>query len=85
MKHPQKLAVELDEQSLTYAALLYYVQVLPLTLLNEYHIFLDEVICQCIERSLAMIIDIMAIEMACGVYCPLSPRDPQHRLQALAQ
>ncbi|CAF1315700.1 unnamed protein product [Adineta steineri] len=22
----------------------------------------------------------MAIEMACGVYCPLSPRDPQHLL-----
>ncbi|CAF1345920.1 unnamed protein product [Adineta steineri] len=28
MKHPQKLAVELDEQSLTYAELLYYVQMI---------------------------------------------------------
>ncbi|CAF4434104.1 unnamed protein product, partial [Adineta steineri] len=27
----------------------------------------------------------MAIEMAGGVYCPLSPRDPQHRLHALIQ
>src|SRR5579862_4579788 len=27
----------------------------------------------------------MAIEMAGGVYCPLSPRDPQHRLHALLQ
>jgi non-ribosomal peptide synthetase component F len=27
----------------------------------------------------------MAIEMAGGVYCPLSPRDPQHRLHALVQ
>ena len=27
----------------------------------------------------------MAIEMIGGVYCPLSPRDPQHRLQALLQ
>ena len=27
----------------------------------------------------------MAIEMAGGVYCPLSPRDPQHRLHALTQ
>jgi non-ribosomal peptide synthetase component F len=25
----------------------------------------------------------LAIEMAGGVYCPLSPRDPQHRLQSL--
>ncbi|CAF4277757.1 unnamed protein product, partial [Adineta steineri] len=27
----------------------------------------------------------MAIEMAGGVYCPLSPRDPQHRLHTLVQ
>ena len=27
----------------------------------------------------------MAIEMAGGVYCPLSPRDPRHRLHALLQ
>ncbi|CAF3840785.1 unnamed protein product [Adineta steineri] len=27
----------------------------------------------------------MGIEMAGGVYCPLSPRDPQHRLKALIQ
>ena len=27
----------------------------------------------------------MAIEMVGGVYCPLSYRDPQHRLQALLQ
>ncbi len=27
----------------------------------------------------------MAIEMIGGVYCPLSPRDPQHRLHALLQ
>jgi non-ribosomal peptide synthetase component F len=25
----------------------------------------------------------LAIEMAGGAYCPLSPRDPQHRLQSL--
>ena len=27
----------------------------------------------------------MAIEMSGGVYCPLSPRDPQHRLHTLIQ
>ncbi|CAF3842764.1 unnamed protein product, partial [Adineta steineri] len=85
MKHPQKLAVELDEQSLTYCELLYYVQVLSLTLLSEYHVFPGEIICQCVERSLSMVIGIMAIEMAGGVYCPLSPRDPQQRLHALVQ
>ncbi|CAF1161511.1 unnamed protein product [Adineta steineri] len=85
MKHPQKLAVELDEQSLTYCELLYYVQVLSLTLLNEYHIVPGEVVCQCVERSLSMVIGIIGIEMAGGVYCPLSPRDPQHRLHALTE
>ncbi|CAF1482157.1 unnamed protein product [Adineta steineri] len=85
MKHPQKLAVELDEQSLTYCELLYYVQVLSLTLLNEYHITPSEIVCQCVERSLSMVIGIMAIEMSGGVYCPLSPRDPQHRLHVLIQ
>ncbi|CAF3951285.1 unnamed protein product, partial [Adineta steineri] len=85
MKHPQKLAVELDEQSLTYCELLYYVQVLSLTLLNEYHVFPGEIVCQCVERSLSMVIGIMAIEMSGNVYCPLSPRDPQHRLHTLLQ
>ncbi|CAF4065342.1 unnamed protein product, partial [Adineta steineri] len=85
MKHPQKLAVELDEQSLTYCELLYYVQVLSLTLLNEYHVLPGDIVCQCVERSLSMVIGIMGIEMAGGVYCPLSPRDPQHRLHALTQ
>ncbi len=27
----------------------------------------------------------MAIEMVAGVYCPLSPRDPQHRLHTLVR
>jgi non-ribosomal peptide synthetase component F len=27
----------------------------------------------------------LAIEMAGGVYCPLSPRDPQNRLQSLLE
>ncbi|CAF4109700.1 unnamed protein product, partial [Adineta steineri] len=85
MNIPQKLAVELDEQSLTYCELLYYVQMLSLTLLNEYHVFPGEVVCQCVERSLSMVIGIMAIEMSGCVYCPLSPRDPQHRLHALTQ
>ncbi|CAF0842950.1 unnamed protein product [Adineta steineri] len=85
IKHPQKLAVELDKQSLTYCELLYYVQVLSLTLLNEYHVLPGEIVCQCVERSLSMVIGIMGIEMAGGVYCPLSPRDPQQRLQALVR
>ena len=55
IKHPQKLAVELDEQTLTYGELLHYVQMLSLKLLNIYHIIPGEIICQCVERSLSMV------------------------------
>ena len=55
MKHPQKLAVELDDQSLTYCELLHSVQVLSLKLINKYHAVPGEIICQCVERSLSMV------------------------------
>ncbi|CAF1584490.1 unnamed protein product, partial [Adineta steineri] len=85
MKHPQKLAVELDEQSLSYWELLYYVQVLSSILLNEYHVLPGEVVCQCMERSLSMIIGILSIEIVGGVYCPLSAENPEQRLQNLVE
>ena len=55
MKHAQKLAVELDDQSLTYSELLYYVQLLSLNLSNKHEVTSGEIICQCIERSLSMV------------------------------
>ncbi|CAF4106619.1 unnamed protein product, partial [Rotaria sordida] len=85
MKYPQKLAVELDDQSLTYCELLYYSQALSWNFLNEQRVNVGEIVCQCVERSLSMVIGMMAIEMAGGVYCPLSPRDPQHRLHGLVE
>ncbi|CAF1449179.1 unnamed protein product, partial [Adineta steineri] len=85
MKHPQKLAVELDEQSLAYAELFAYVQMLAVHLLGEYGIIPSEVISQCVERSLSMIIGMMAIEMVGGVYFPLSFRDPENRLHMLLE
>jgi non-ribosomal peptide synthetase component F len=54
-KHPQKLAVELDDQSLTYSEVLYYAQVLSLHLMNEHGVVARETICQCVERSLSMV------------------------------
>jgi non-ribosomal peptide synthetase component F len=55
IKYSQKLAVELDEQSLTYSELLQYTQVLSLSLLNNHHIIPGEIVCQCVERSLSMV------------------------------
>ncbi len=55
MKYSQKLAVELDEQSLTYSELMHYVQIVALNLLNEHKVMPGEIICQCVERSLSMV------------------------------
>jgi non-ribosomal peptide synthetase component F len=55
MKHPQKLAVELDDQSLTYSELLHNAQVLSLNLLEKQRLIVGEIICQCIDRSLSMV------------------------------
>ena len=85
IEHPQKLAVELDDQSLTYTELLNISQILAITLLNTHQINPGEIICQCVERSLSMVIGIMTIEMIGGVYFPLSSHDPEHRLHSLIQ
>ncbi|CAF1543966.1 unnamed protein product, partial [Adineta ricciae] len=83
MKHPQKIAVELSDQFMTYAELLYYAQLISLHLVSTYHISPGEIVCQCIERSLFTVIGILAIEMAGAAYCPLSSQDPSHRLHVL--
>jgi non-ribosomal peptide synthetase component F len=53
--HPQKVAVVLDEQSLTYSELIYNVQRLSLYIVEKHHMKPREIICQCVERSLSMV------------------------------
>ena len=55
MKHPQKIAIELDEQSLTYCELLHYVQLLALNLVNKNGVVVGDIICQCVQRSVSMV------------------------------
>jgi non-ribosomal peptide synthetase component F len=55
MKYPRKLAIELDDQSITYSELLHYVQVLSLNLLKKQRVIVGEIVCQCVERSLSMV------------------------------
>jgi hypothetical protein len=55
IKYPQKLAVELDDQSLTYSELLYYIQMLALNLSSKQKVLPGDFICQCVERSLSMV------------------------------
>jgi non-ribosomal peptide synthetase component F len=54
-EQPQKMAVELDEQSLTYNELLFYVQRAALHLLTNYNLMTGDIVCQCVERSLSMV------------------------------
>ena len=83
--HPQKIAVELDEQMISYNELFLSAQKLALNLIDEHSVKEGDIICQCVERSITMIIGMMAIELCGGVYCPLSPRDPLLRLQTLVK
>ncbi|CAF4218881.1 unnamed protein product, partial [Adineta steineri] len=84
-KQSQKIAIELDEQSLTYNELLYYAQCLSLEFLTNSNYIPGNVVCQCIDRSISMFIGMLSIIMAGGCYCSLSPRDHEHRLQSLIE
>ena len=55
LQYPQKLAVELDGQSITYSELFYFAQVLSVQLLKKYQVDLGDIVCQCVERSLSMV------------------------------
>ncbi|CAF4495776.1 unnamed protein product, partial [Rotaria sp. Silwood2] len=82
-EYSQKLAVILDEQSLTYGETLHYVEQLSSYLIRECDVKVGDIICQCVERSIEMVLGILAI-LACGaVYCPLNPQDPINRVSLL--
>jgi non-ribosomal peptide synthetase component F len=83
MMHPWKVAVTLDEQSLTYGELLDQVQRLAFFLINSKGVRPGDTVCQCIDRSIEMIVGIMGIMMSGAVYAPLSTSDSLDRLQLL--
>ncbi|CAF3542595.1 unnamed protein product [Rotaria socialis] len=79
----QKLAIILDEQSLTYGETLYFVEQVSSCLVREYYVKAQDIICQCLDRSIEMVIGILAT-LTCGcVYCPLNPQDPVNRISLL--
>jgi non-ribosomal peptide synthetase component F len=53
--HPQKLAVILDDQSLTYAELFHSSQMVACHLKNECHVKSGDIVGQCVERSIEMV------------------------------
>ena len=83
--HPQQISLVLDEQSLTYAELIYATQNLALHLIDTKCAQKNDIICVCVERSLEMPIAIFAILMCGAIYCPLTPNHPEYRLVNLVQ
>ncbi|CAF1523658.1 unnamed protein product, partial [Didymodactylos carnosus] len=81
--YPQKTAVILNDKSLTYAEVLCMVRKLSVYLIEECNVKRGDVICQCVERSIEMVIGIFAIMASGCVYCPLNPADPSLRLRSL--
>ena len=84
-QYSQKVALILDEQCLTYAELLYYVQLVAMHLIDDFDVKRQEIICQCVERSIEMVISILAILMTGAIYCPLNPQHPPARLLSLVE
>jgi non-ribosomal peptide synthetase component F/2-polyprenyl-3-methyl-5-hydroxy-6-metoxy-1,4-benzoquinol methylase len=82
-KYPNKIAVQMDDVSLTYSELHAKVSTLADHMLNELAIPCGSYICQCVERSIEMIVGILAILSAGCIYVPLNPSDPSDRLFSL--
>ncbi|CAF1489270.1 unnamed protein product, partial [Didymodactylos carnosus] len=83
IEHPQKIAIALDGQSLTYGETLFYVQQIAIYLILELQVKPGQIICQCVERSIEMVIGILAILTTGGIYCPLNSDDSLSRLHML--
>ena len=77
------MLLHFDQQSLTYHQLVTRVQQLAFYLINNKNVQPGDVICQCIDRSIEMIVGIMGIMMAGAIYAPLNPNDSLDRLHSL--
>ena len=85
VRYPNKLAVILDDQCLTYSELLLQSQQLALALINEKGVQPGDIVCQYLDRSIEMIIGMMSIEMAGAAYAPLNTTNPLERLRLLVE
>jgi non-ribosomal peptide synthetase component F len=79
-QHPQKVALTLEDGSMTYGELLYYAQQLANHLIIEYAVQPGQTICQLTERSFEMVIGMISIWISGGVYTPLNLHDPFKRI-----
>jgi len=80
-KNPNNLALVFESQRLTYQQLNQLANQLAHYLIQNHKIKPDTLIGICVERSLEMIIGVLAILKAGGAYVPIDPHYPQERIQ----
>ncbi|UJR12977.1 hypothetical protein I4U23_000002 [Adineta vaga] len=76
---PQQIAIELEDQTLTYSELLASVTYVA----HHLQIEIGQIVCQYIDRSLEMVCGLLGIMCAGGVYCPLSLADSSIRIRSV--
>jgi amino acid adenylation domain-containing protein len=82
---PDAIAVIFEDDALTYSELNAKANQLAHYLVEEKQITPDTLVGLCVERSLDMIVGIMAILKAGGAYVPLDPDYPQARLEYMLE
>ncbi|NQZ09724.1 MAG: amino acid adenylation domain-containing protein, partial [Algicola sp.] len=82
---PNNVAVMLEERQLTYRQLNEKSNQLAHYLKAHHDIKPDTLVGLCVERSLEMVIGIMAILKAGGAYVPMDPNYPQERLNYMLE
>lgn len=81
---PQAVAVECEDESLTYAELNARANQLA-RYLRSRGVEPDRLVGICVERSLEMVVGVLGILKAGGAYVPLDPNHPPERLQHLLE
>ena len=81
--HPDRTALHLDGASLTFAELHARASLLAHQLQDECHVQPRQIVGQCVDRSVEMVVGILGILLAGAVYCPLNPADPDQRILLL--
>ncbi|WP_038214517.1 AMP-binding protein, partial [Xenorhabdus bovienii] len=79
-KTPDAVAVRFGEQSLSYAELNRRANRLARFLRDDLHVGPDTLVGVCVERSIEMVVALLAVLKAGGAYVPLDPHYPAERL-----
>jgi amino acid adenylation domain-containing protein len=85
LQQPEAVALACGQQTLTFDALNQQANHLARVLANDHQVGPDTLVGICVERSLAMVVSILAIAKAGGAYVPLDPSYPAARLSYMIE